>query len=136
MKQNNLVVKDKWVNDLDSSIDAATAEIIKQISEDRQRAMNLYQELLSLFNQNKNSPEDIRELNKAQELVQSTTAQLQDVLTVLAKIKTGDARVQIAQINGAKEGITESFSRADLIDMLESIVEVDEDTSIDIPNKE
>ena len=49
----------------------------------------------------------------------------------VSKIKTGDARVQIAQINAAKDEVKEAFDRADLIAMVEELEnEVESDTGI------
>lgn len=124
-----------FLDELDDSIDAATAEIIKSIKEDRDRAEEVYLELLNLYNQGKNNPDDLRELNKAQELVQRTTDQLQKVFATLAKIKTGDARVQIAQINASKEEVKEVFDRADLIKMVEEL-EDEEKNREDLQNSQ
>ena len=112
-----LAERESWMTEIDGAIDETTTALIKQIKEDRDRAERIYSELLSLFNQGKTNPEDLDQLNKAQAMVQNTTDQLQKVFTTLAKIKTGDAKVQIAQINSKGEGGT--YSTADLIDLLE-----------------
>ena len=105
-----------WLDNLDDSIDATTRALVTQVAEDRERAELVYTDLLNLFHQGNNDPDHIRELNKAQEILQKTTAQLQKVLDTLAKIKVGETKIQIAQVQGDN---TPVISRQDLLDILD-----------------
>lgn len=134
---SELATKEVHVSDIDRTIDLTTSELIRQIAEDRKRAEDTYLELFTLFNQGKNSPDDVRELNKAQELVHSTTEQMQKLLANLTKLKVGADKVQIANIN--TESSTGKLTPGALLDMLEeaqesSILQVKE-YEVEIPSK-
>lgn len=116
-KTKELEERSSFVESLDRSIDLTTAQLLHQISEDRERAVQNYQELLSLFNQGKNSPDDLRELNKAQEIIQATTEQMQKLVATLTKIKTGADKMMVAQISG--KDATPIIGTQDLIDLIE-----------------
>ncbi|MEM4326469.1 MAG: hypothetical protein QXU40_04140 [Candidatus Pacearchaeota archaeon] len=118
---NILYQQDSIVNNLDKAIDLTTLQLIMQIKEDRDRAKETFDELMSLFNQGKNSPDDVAQLNKAQEILTATTDQLSKMLTTLARIKIGSNRVQIAQIDVDGDTQAIKIDKQGLIDMLDSI---------------
>jgi hypothetical protein len=101
--------------ELDRKINEITTQLMGTIEEDRDRAEQLYLELLAQFYQGKNTPDDLRELNKAQEMIQSTTDQVQKVLANLTKIKSGDIRIAIAAANIEARKISNKDEDADEI---------------------
>jgi len=129
MPKDALEKKNDFIAEIDNSIDLATRKIIGQISEDRNKAETFYQELLSLFNQGKNSPADLRELNSAQEKLQHTTDQLQKLMDTMVRIKTGDTKIQIAQFNNS-DGESVMSDKAKLIEFIEA--SQDKDNVIDV----
>lgn len=132
-KKADLALQDTITGEIDKAIDVATQELLADVKEDRARATEMYLELLNLFNQGKNHPDDLRELNRAQELIQSTTEQIQKILGTLARIKVGDARIQIAQINAKGDETTDKpQTRAELIGILDNILQESQDNIIDV----
>ena len=113
-----------FINSIDDAIDEATTQVLASIFEDRARAEKGYKELQILFINGNNDPEYIREMNKAQELIQKTTDQIRRVLETLARVKTGDAKMQIAMIQQAAESANQdAFTREQLIELAEEVLE-------------
>ena len=103
----------------DQMLEAVLKQSLVQLEEDRKQAQMLFDELYVQFLHGKNTPDDVRELNKAQELIQKTTEQMIKVLGKLAQIKSGAAKVQIAQINSSTQQLPAGAGRKELIAALE-----------------
>ena len=110
---------------IEQAIEQLLKETLKRLDEDRRQAQDLFNELYVLFLQGKNAPEDINQLNKAQELIQHTTDRMVNILGKLVQLRNGAMRLQIAQVNNtANENALQDLkltpeARKALIDMLE-----------------
>lgn len=113
-------------SNLDQTIDGVTKVLLEKIAADRRRAEALYAELFALFRSGKANPDDLRELNKAQETIQKTTEQLNKILATLARIKVGADKVQIANVQ-ANDGTTRQLDRAILVEMLDEVIALPQD---------
>jgi len=119
----DIIKRKDFVEDIDDGLNETISQTINQIKEDRDRAMRVYLELLNLFHSGKNDAEDIKELNRAQELVIKTTEALQRVVNTLARIKVGEAKVQLAMINNSGDDDRHAeLDRQKLIEAAEDIL--------------
>lgn len=104
---------------VDSKIDLMLSELNKEIITDRNRAVDIYQEMRELFLSGEQDPDFLRELNKAQENISQTTDNMIKILGHLAKMKSGTDRIQIAQISKTENIDNSKLTKADIIDIIE-----------------
>jgi hypothetical protein len=114
------------INQLDNNIKGAFKEIISDISEDRGRAKEVFEELFELVLNGDTHPDALRELNKAQENIQSTTSAMNKFLDTLAKIRQGTDKIQIAQINNTKQNDDSTLNKGDLVKLLTEMMDEEE----------
>ena len=110
-----------WLADINDRIKSALEKSLEYANEDRTRSEELFEELRELVTQGASDPDVIREINKAQENIGQSTESIIKILGHLAKIKSGDARIQIAQINQNEKGDGGGLTKADLLDAVDEM---------------
>jgi hypothetical protein len=89
--------------ELDEKLQVLLDTSMSLIQQDRAQAEETFKELRDIVLGGSSDPDTLRELNKAQENVASTTESTIRVLAQLTRLKSGDMKVQMAKINEARK---------------------------------
>ena len=106
---------------VDETIVETIPLLVERIAGDYSRSTEIYEELRELFLRGETDPEFIAQLNQANVNIQASTDSLIKILDKLSRIKSGDARIQIANIQATREGTSSKTLHADLLDALDEM---------------
>ena len=124
--------EDLFIEGLNDKITEMIENSLKQINIDRKRSEETFKELRDIVLSGDTDPDVLRELNKSQEIIATTTDQVIKVLAQLARIRSGDTKIQIAQINEAKkEALGENSGKVTGKDILEALEEMEKENILD-----
>jgi hypothetical protein len=112
--------EDKLMELVNVTLNNTIPNILSRIALDHERSTDFYEELRELFLRGETDPEFLSQLNAANSNIQTTTDNLIKVLDKLSRLKSGEARIQIANIQAETKDATGTNKnlRAQLLDVI------------------
>lgn len=103
-------------DDVTRTIVTVANSAVTYLQEDRARANETFETFRDLLENGASSPDDKRELNAAQENAQKVTANTINLISALVRLRQGETKVQIANVNAPGTGRLDKEKIIELIE--------------------